>query len=163
MRNYQYTVVHIYNHAIIIRSNDRLTCILHPSSSSSAHGGKHERRADKSRPRFVAKRVFSCPSRTFIISAPPIDMSSSIPLAYLGVRKESEAPSIGRTSRRISSDHAIGVSRQSPTISSNGEPLGEIEPNERVDEIVPSIEFEEGGYGWVVTGCKLPIQTDNET
>lgn len=93
----------------------------------------------------------------------PNDMSSSIPLAYLGVRKESEAPSIGRTSRRFSSDHAIGVSRQSPTTSSNGEPLGDIEPNERVDEIVPSIEFEEGGYGWVVTGCKLPIQTEDET
>ena len=90
-------------------------------------------------------------------------MSSSIPLAYLGVRKESEAPSIGRTSRRISSDHAIGVSRQSPTISSNGEPLGEIEPNERVDEIVPSIEFEEGGYGWVVTGCKPPAKGEKKT
>ena len=89
-------------------------------------------------------------------------MSPSIPLAYLGVRKESEAPSIGRTSRRISSGQAPGDSGQSPTISSNGEPLGEIEPNEN-NEIIPSIEFEEGGYGWVVTGCKLPNQTENKT
>jgi hypothetical protein len=90
-------------------------------------------------------------------------MSSSIPLAYLGVRKESEAPSIGRTSRRISSDRAPDGSRQSPTFSSNRRPLGDIEPDENTNEIVPSIEFEEGGYGWVVTGCKLPNQTENKT
>jgi hypothetical protein len=90
-------------------------------------------------------------------------MSSSIPLAYLGVRKESEAPSIGRTSRRISSGEAPGDSRQSPTFSSNRRSQDEIEPNEDADEIVPGIEFEEGGYGWVVTGCKLPNQTENKT
>ena len=86
-------------------------------------------------------------------------MSSSIPLGYLTARKESEAPSIRRTSRRISSDQAVGGSRQSPTFSSNGRGLGEIEPDEHADGIVPSIEFEEGGYGWVVTGCKLPDQS----
>jgi hypothetical protein len=93
-------------------------------------------------------------------------MSSSIPLAYLGVRKESESPSIGRTSRRISSDQAPqapGDPSELTTFSSNRRSLGEIEPNERVDEIIPSIEFEEGGYGWVVTGCKLPNQNENKT
>jgi hypothetical protein len=63
-------------------------------------------------------------------------MSSSIPLAYLGVRKESEAPSIGRTSRTISSDQGPGGFRQSPAFSANGE----IEPEEDADEIVPGIE-----------------------
>jgi hypothetical protein len=86
-------------------------------------------------------------------------MSSSIPLAYLGVRKESEAPIIGRTSRRISSDQGPGGFRQSPAFSANVE----IEPDENTNDIVPSIEFEEGGYGWVVTGCKLPNQTENKT
>jgi hypothetical protein len=86
-------------------------------------------------------------------------MSSSIPLAYLGVRKESEAPSIGRTSRRISSGEAPGDFRQSPTFSANGE----IEPDVNTNEAVPGIEFEEGGYGWVVTGCKLPSKRGNQT
>jgi hypothetical protein len=157
MRNHQYTVVHIYNHAFII--NDRISYVPYRSFSSNALGSNHECRADKSRPRFPVKRVFLCLSRTFIICATPNEMSSSIPLAYLGVRKESEAPSIGRTSRRISSDQAPGDSRQSPASSANSE----IEPHENTNDIVPSIEFEEGGYGWVVTGCKLPNQTENKT
>jgi hypothetical protein len=86
-------------------------------------------------------------------------MSSSIPLAYLGVRKESESPIIGRTSRRISSGEAPGDSGQSPAFSANGE----IESDEITNQAVPSIEFEEGGYGWVVTGCKLPKQAENKT
>ena len=96
---------------------------------------------------------------TFFTPATPKEMSSSIPLGYLTARKEIEAPSIGRTTRRISSDQAVGGSRQSPTSSSNGRALGEVEPEEDANEIVPSIEFEEGGYGWVVTGCKLPNQS----
>jgi hypothetical protein len=145
----------LYIYTIMQSSSDPSTYILYPSSSSSALGVNHERRADKSRPRFPVKRVFLCLSRTFINSATPNEMSSSIPLAYLGVRKESEAPSIGRTNRRISSDQTVGGSRQPPTFSSNGEPSDGIEPDEN-NEIIPSIEFEEGGYGWVVTGCKLP-------
>ena len=90
-------------------------------------------------------------------------MSSSIPLGYLTARKEIEAPSVGRTSRRISSGQVPGDSRQSPTSSSNGRALGDIEPDESANEVVPSIEFEEGGYGWVVTGCKLPNQTEDKT
>jgi hypothetical protein len=86
------------------------------------------------------------------------EMSSSIPLAYLSARKESEAPSIGRTSRRINPDPAVGDSTQSPILSSNGQPLDEFELDENTNESVPSIEFEEGGYGWVVTGCKLSPQ-----
>jgi hypothetical protein len=160
MRNHQHnTVVHIHNHAIIIGPNSgddlRQVNLPDPTSSFSAHGRNHDRRADISSP---VKRVFFCPSCTFVNSVTPNEMSSSIPLAYLGVRKESEAPSIGRTSRRISSGQAPGDSRQSPTFSSNRRSQDEIEPNEDTDEIVPSIEFEEGGYGWVVTGCKLPNQ-----
>ena len=83
-------------------------------------------------------------------------MSSSIPLAYLAARKESEGPGISRASRRISSDQVPGNSRQLPALSSNDQVLDDIEPDEHVSETVPSIEFEEGGYGWVVTGCKLP-------
>jgi hypothetical protein len=86
-------------------------------------------------------------------------VGSSIPLAYLGLRKESEAPSIGRASRRISSDQTPGDSSPLTAFSSNRRSLGEIEPNEHVDEIIPSVEFEEGGYGWVVTGCKLSLKT----
>jgi len=85
-------------------------------------------------------------------------MSSSIPLAYLATRKESEAPSISRASRRISSDRVSGDSRQLPALSPNGQALDDNEPDEHAIETVPSIEFDEGGYGWVVTGCKLPPQ-----
>jgi hypothetical protein len=160
MRNHQYTVVHIYNHAIIIGPNSgddlRQVNLPDPTSSFSAHGRNHDRRADISSP---VKRVFFCPSCTFVNSVTPNVMSSSIPLAYLGVRKESEAPSIGRTSRRISSGGAPGDSRQSPIFSANVE----IEPDVNTNDVVPIIEFEEGGYGWVVTGCKLPNQTENKT
>ena len=83
-------------------------------------------------------------------------MSSSIPLAYLATRKESEGPSISRASRRISSDRISGDSRQLPALSSNGQVLDDNELDEHAIETSPSIEFEEGGYGWVVTGCKLP-------
>lgn len=93
---------------------------------------------------------------TFITSAASNEMSSSIPLAYLAARKESETPSISRASRRISSDQVSGDSAQLPASSANGQAQGDMEPDEHVIETVPSIEFEEGGYGWVVTGCKLP-------
>ena len=54
------TVVHIYNHAIIVGPSIRHQVNLHALALSSAHGGEHERRADKSRPRFPGKRVFLC-------------------------------------------------------------------------------------------------------
>jgi len=85
-------------------------------------------------------------------------MSSSIPLAYLAARKESEGPSISRASRRISSDQVSGDSTQLPALSSDGQVLDDIEPDEHAIETVPGIEFEEGGYGWVVTGCEFPRQ-----
>jgi hypothetical protein len=95
------------------------------------------------------------PECTFDTSATPVnDMSSSIPLAYLSARKTSEV----LPGRRFSSDQASNNSRQSPTLSANDQSLGEIEPDENVNDITQSNEFEEGGYGWVVTGCKLSSQ-----
>jgi len=85
-------------------------------------------------------------------------MSSSIPLAYLAARKESETPSISTASRRISSDQVTGDSTQLPALSPNGQALDDNELDEHAIETSPSIDFEEGGYGWVVTGCKLPSQ-----
>ena len=87
-------------------------------------------------------------------------MSSSIPLAYLTARKESDISSIGRaglqSGRRASVDRAPGDSH---AISSSGQILDEIEDDdENTNDTIsasPSPHFEEGGYGWVVTGCEL--------
>ena len=73
----------------------------------------------------------------------------------MAARKESEGPSVSRASRRISSDQVSGDSRQLPALSSNGQALDDNELDEHAIETVPTAEFEEGGYGWVVTGCKL--------
>jgi hypothetical protein len=88
-------------------------------------------------------------------------MSSSIPLAYLTARIESDGQSVGKAGRRsnggrVSPDLGLGDDIRSPGVSSSSLPQGEVseDANETNTQPTASIQHVEEGYGWVVTGCK---------
>jgi len=85
-------------------------------------------------------------------------MSSSIPLAYLPIRAagqvQARAESIDRSVHQLESRRSVSRSTEINAPSSDTE-------NENAQQSssvtnVTHVELKEGGYGWVVTGCKAP-------
>lgn len=89
-------------------------------------------------------------------------MSSSIPLAYLPIRTAGQVQAQGSDSSFHQLESRRSVSRSTdvnaPLSDTEHENENENDVAQRPSSvtIVTHVELKEGGYGWVVTGCKAP-------
>ena len=89
-------------------------------------------------------------------------MSSSIPLAYLPIRAAGQvqvrAQSIDSSVHQLESRRSVSRSSHINAPSSDTEHESENENAQQPSSVtnVTHVELKEGGYGWVVTGCKAP-------
>jgi len=89
-------------------------------------------------------------------------MSSSIPLAYLPIRAADQvqvrAQSIDSSVHQLESRRSVSRSSHINASSSDTEHESENENAQQPSSVtnVTHVELKEGGYGWVVTGCKAP-------
>ena len=87
-------------------------------------------------------------------------MSSSIPLAYLPIRAAGQvqvrAQSLDSSVQQLESRRSVSRSTDvnAPLSDTENENENAQHPSS-VTNVTP-VELKEGGYGWVVTGCKAP-------